>query len=57
MRDYHSENKSFQVYKEWEDIVEALGSDEEAGRLFKALFAYASRGEEPDFSGALKIAF
>ncbi len=57
LKDYHSDNKSFVVYKEWEQYIRLLGSDEEAGKLFKAIFAFASRGEEPDFSGALGMAF
>lgn len=57
MRDYHKDNKSFPIYKEWEDIFNGLDSDEEAGQLIKALFAYAKRGEEADFKGGLKIAF
>ena len=56
-KNYHSDNKSFVIYKDWEEYVDALGSDEEAGKLFKALFAFATRAEEAEFVGALKIAF
>ena len=56
-KDYHTDNKSFVIYKDWEEYVDALGSDEEAGKLFKALFAFAKRAEEAEFVGALKIAF
>lgn len=57
-RDYHKDNKSFIVYKDWEEIILALGSDEDRARLFRALFSYASSGEQPvDFTGALKVAF
>ncbi|HEZ7985992.1 MAG TPA: DUF6291 domain-containing protein [Ruminococcus sp.] len=56
-RDYHTDNKSFPIYKDWEDIFNGLESNEEAGQLIKALFAYAKRGEEADFKGGLKIAF
>lgn len=56
-KDYHSDNKSFIIYKDWEEYVDALGSDEEAGKLFKALFAFAKRAEEAEFVGALKMAF
>lgn len=55
-KNYHTDNKSFMVYKEWEEYMEML-SDEEAGRLFRALFAFASRGEETDFSGTVKMLF
>ena len=56
-RNYHTDNKSFMVYKDWEEYVNLLETDEDVGMLFKALFAYAKRGEEPDFNGALKMAF
>jgi len=56
-KDYHSDNKAFVMYKEWEQYFSALDSIEDAGRLIKALFAYAARNEEPDFSGNLKMAF
>ena len=56
-RDYHTDNKSFIIYKEWEEYIDALSSDEDAGKLFKALFAFAKRAEEAEFVGALKMAF
>ncbi len=56
-KNYHSDNKSFVIYKDWEEYVDALGSDEEAGKLFKALFAFSKRAEEAEFVGALKMAF
>lgn len=56
-KDYHNDNKSFIIYKDWEEYVDALDSDEEAGKLFKALFAFAKRAEEAEFVGALKMAF
>ena len=56
-KNFRTDNPTFLMYKEWEELTDALDSMEEVGRLFKALFAYASRGEQPDFSGALKIAF
>ncbi len=56
-KDYHFDNKAFVMYKEWEQYFSALDSTEDAGRLIKALFAYAARDEEPDFSGNLKMAF
>lgn len=56
-RDYHTDNKSFIVFKDWEILVESLNNDEEVGRLFKGLFAFAKRGEQPQFEGALKMAF
>ena len=55
-KDFHTDNKSFMLYKDWEDIFAALGS-EEVGELVMALFAYAKRGEEPRLEGGAKIAF
>ena len=57
MADYHEDNASFMMYKEWEDLFESLESDEERSALIMAIFAFASRNETPDFHGALKIAF
>lgn len=57
-KNYHSDNVSFLVYKDWEELVLALDSDEQRGKLFVALFSYACRGKLPeDFTGALKMAF
>lgn len=55
-KNYHADNKSFMVYKEWEDYLKML-TDEEAGRMFRALFAFAARGEEADFEGAAAMLF
>ncbi len=56
-KNYHTDNNSFVIYKEWEELFEALDKDEEVSQLIKALFAFAKRGEEAEFSGALKMAF
>ncbi len=56
-KNYHVDNKSFMIYKDWEELVEMLEDKADAGRLFLALFAYAKRGEVPDFSGELKMLF
>lgn len=55
-KNYHTDNKSFIVYKDWEEYLETL-TDEETGRLFRALFAYAKRAEEAPFDGALRMLF
>lgn len=39
-----AEHKSFIIYKDWRVLVDTL-EDTSAGRLFKALFAYACDGE------------
>ena len=57
MADYHTDNAVFLVYKDWETLFDTLDSNEEAGELIKALFAFAKRGEIAEFSGALKMAF
>ena len=54
--DYHKDNKSFQVYKDWEEYLDGL-EVEEIGELFKALFAFAKRGKQAEFVGALKMVF
>ena len=56
-KDYHTDNKCFQIYKNWEEFILELDNNEQIGELFKALFAFAKRGEEAEFKGALKMAF
>ena len=56
-KNFHTDNKAFMLYKDWEDIFQALDSSEEIGELVMALFAYAKRGESPKLSGGTKIAF
>ena len=51
-----AEKKSFVMYADWENFLDVL-TDEEKGRLLTALYAYFNRGEQPDLSGALKMAF
>lgn len=53
---YQEDNKSFVVYKEWEEIFKAL-DDADKVKLLLALFAFASRGEQPDFKGPLQAVF
>ena len=53
---YHKDNKSFMLYKDWEEFIDLL-TDEAAGALLRALFAYAKRGEVPDFRGELLMLF
>lgn len=57
MADYHTDNAVFLMYKDWETLFDSLDSNEEAGELIRALFAFAKRGEIAEFSGALKMAF
>lgn len=44
------------IYKDWEEYLETI-TDEETGKLFRALFAYAKRAEETPFDGALRMLF
>lgn len=55
-KNYHTDNKTFMVYKEWEEYLKML-TDKEAGRMFRALFAFAKRSEETEFEGAAAMLF
>ena len=46
------EKNSFIVYYEWEDLFNKL-SDAQIAEMFKAMFAFAKRNEEPEFSDNL----
>ena len=50
--------KGFFTYLHHEDVIDTL-SDEQAGRLYKALLRYGNSDEEEDFSDdpALNVAF
>ncbi len=56
-KNYQRDNKSFMMYKDWEQLFLALESDEKIGQLLKALFAFAKRGEVPELEGTVKMAF
>ena len=47
---------SFVIYHDMRGPLEML-SDEERGRLLSAVFAYSEDGTEPEFTGALLLAF
>ena len=49
---------TFVLYCDWEDIIEDL-TDEEVGKLFKAIFAYVNHGVAEQFDGrtGLGVAF
>lgn len=49
---------TFVLYCDWEDIIEDL-TDEEVGRLFKAIFSYVNHGSAEQFDGrsGLGVAF
>ena len=49
-------HNSFVLYKEYREYIDML-SDQETGRLFKALFSVLSGGEEPELEGSTKIVF
>ena len=55
-KNYHCDNKGFIIYKDWEEMV-AMLDPADCGRLFMALFAFASRGEEMQLDGMTKMAF
>lgn len=48
-KDDYAEKKAFVVYFDWETAFNDLQSDSQVGKLFRALLAYAIRGDEPDF--------
>ncbi len=54
---FYTEKKSFLVYKDWQEYLIALGSDEAVGRLFKALCVYAFTGEPPILGEDIKMVF
>ena len=47
-----AEKKSFLMYKSWAPLVEGM-QDDQAGILFKAVFAYQMTGVEPDRDSAI----
>lgn len=47
---------SFVVYHNYRDTLEDL-TDEQVGKLFRAIFDYEIDGNEPSFSGVLNVAF
>ena len=50
------DKKSFVLYTEYEEPISDL-SDEEAGKLFKEIFAYVRSGTENNLEGVAKMAF
>ncbi len=56
-KNFYTEKKSFLVYKDWQEYIVALKSDEAAGRLFKALCAYAFSGEPPALGEDIRMVF
>lgn len=53
-----SGKSSFVFYTDWEAFIEGLGNDKDIADLFKAIVAYASRGELPEeLSAGAQMAF
>ena len=50
------DKNSFVIFTDIEETLNEL-TDEEVGRLFRGMVAYADRKEEPNFTGLLKVAF
>lgn len=50
------DKRSFIVFHEWLEPLEQL-SDEDCGRLFKAMIEYSETGVIPSFDGAIGMAF
>lgn len=55
-KNYHTDNKSFMLYKDWERYFNML-SDSEIAMLVKGLFAFASRGEKLKLEGMSAMAY
>ena len=51
-----NERKSFVLFLEYAEFFEEL-TDEQIGKLTRAIFNYNYNGMEPDFAGALKLAW
>lgn len=49
-------NNSFVLYKDFEETINIL-TDEQAGRIFKAIFEYERTGEIPELDQILKVTF
>lgn len=49
-------HNSFVLYNDYREYIDML-SDQETGRLFKAIFSVLSGGEEPELEGSTKIVF
>lgn len=50
------EKTSFLMYIEYQELLEDL-TDEELGKLLRAIFEYETTKKEPNFTGLLKMAF
>ncbi|MDO4945564.1 MAG: DUF6291 domain-containing protein [Ruminococcus sp.] len=55
-KNYHTDNNSFMLYKDWERYFDML-SDSETAQLVKGLFAYAARGEKVQLEGMSAMAY
>lgn len=55
-KNYHTDNKSFMFYKDWEQYFNML-SDSEIAALVKALFAFAAREEKVQLEGMSAMAY
>ncbi len=55
-KNYHRDNKSFMVYKEWGEYINML-DDRQAGLLFKALFEFVINEKEATLEGMTAMAY
>ena len=55
-KNYHRDNKSFMVYKEWGEYINML-DDRQAGLLFKALFEFVINEKEASLEGMTAMAY
>ena len=55
-KNYHRDNKSFMLYKEWGEYINML-DDRQAGLLFKALFEFVINEKEAALEGMTAMAY
>ena len=55
-KNYHRDNKSFMLYKEWGEYINML-DDRQAGLLFKALFEFVINEKEASLEGMTAMAY
>ena len=51
-----TQKRSFVLYSDLKEPLQDL-TDDQVGKLFRAVFDYVDTGTEPDFTGTLKLAF
>lgn len=55
-REYNEKENTFLLFTEQRTAISYL-TDEEAGKMFKAIYAYADEGIIPEFTGSMMSVF